>query len=157
MFPIFAPESSDRHPGAVRLVESLRTCDGIIISSPGYHGSVSGLIKNALDYTEDMVADPSPYLDRRPVGCIVSAYGWQATGSTLAALRSVMHALRAWPTPLGIAVNSTTKMFDDAGVCSDRGLSDNLKIMAHQIMWFRAGQGGRPHRHGRSDRHAIVR
>lgn len=140
VFPIFAPESPERHPDAVRLIESLRACDGIIISSPGYHGSMSGLIKNALDYTEDMVADPSPYLDGRPVGCIVCANGWQATGSTLAALRSVLHALRAWPTPLGITVNSKIKMFDEAGMCTDAGLADNLKIMAHQIMWFVQGR-----------------
>ena len=142
-FPIFAPEDSQRHPGALKLIASLRACDGIIVASPGYHGSMSGLIKNALDYTEDMVSDPSPYFDGRPFGCIACAYGWQATGSTLAALRSVAHALRAWPTPLGIAVNSMNKIFDASGRCTDETLSANLKLMARQIMWF-VGNSRRP-------------
>jgi FMN reductase len=32
------------------LVEAVRRADGVIISAPGYHGSISGLVKNALDY-----------------------------------------------------------------------------------------------------------
>ena len=38
---------------------SCRPCGphNIIIGSPGYHGSMSGLIENALDYTEDWRAD----------------------------------------------------------------------------------------------------
>lgn len=90
---------------AARLVAAMRKADGVIIASPGYHGTISGLVKNAIDYTEDMVNDPRIYFDGLPVGLIATAYGWQATGSTLAALRSVVHALRGWPTPLGAGIN----------------------------------------------------
>ncbi len=48
---------------------------------------------------------------RRSVGLIATAYGWQATGSTLATLRSIVHALRGWPTPLGAAINSSGGIF----------------------------------------------
>lgn len=134
--PLYAPENDERDPRAGHLVESLRRCDGAIVSSPGYHGSISGLLKNALDYAEDTARDPSPYLDGRPFGCIACAYGWQATGSTLVALRSIAHALRAWPTPLGVAVNTMNKLFDEDGVCIDAGVRSNVKIMASQMMRF---------------------
>ncbi|WP_163579655.1 NADPH-dependent FMN reductase, partial [Klebsiella pneumoniae] len=80
--PMFAPERPDRSDEARALIAALRRADGIVISSPGYHGSMSGLIKNALDYTEDMRDDAQPYFDGRAVGCIACAAGWQATGST---------------------------------------------------------------------------
>jgi FMN reductase len=134
--PLYAPESLERDARAVRLIELLRVCDGVIIASPGYHGSISGMLKNALDYAEDLSRDPAPYLDGRPMGCIACAYGWQATGSTLNGLRSIAHALRAWPTPLGIAINSQVSLFDASGACIDSSLNTNLAIMAQQLIGF---------------------
>jgi len=136
VLPLYAPEESWRDPNAVRLIDLLRRCDGVIVASPGYHGSVSGLLKNVLDYTEDMARDASPYLDGKPFGAIACAYGWQATGSTLAALRSVAHALRAWPTPLGVAINSSLKIFDEDGQCMDDGVMSNLSVMVDQMLGF---------------------
>lgn len=105
--PMYDPETENVDE-AVRLIESLRRADGVIIASPGYHGSVSGLVKNALDYIEDLREDDHPYLSGRAVGCVTTAYGWQAAVTTLQTLRSIVHALRGWPTPLGAAINSAT-------------------------------------------------
>lgn len=136
VMPLYAPETLERDPAAARLVDLLRRCDGVIISSPGYHGSISGTIKNALDYAEDTARDERPYLEGRPAGCVACAYGWQATGSTLVALRSVVHALRGWPTPLGVAANTTMKLFDDDGDCTDPALQGGLAVMASQLLHF---------------------
>jgi FMN reductase len=87
------------------MIEAVRLADAVLIGSPGYHGSLSGLVKNALDYLEALRDDIRPYLSGRSVGLMVTAYGWQAAVTTLTALRQIVHALRAWPTPLGIAVN----------------------------------------------------
>ena len=57
------------------------------------------MVKNALDTLEITAKDAAPYFDGRPVGTIVTAYGWQATGSTLAALRAIVQAMRGWNTP----------------------------------------------------------
>lgn len=105
--PIFDPQIASGTALANQLINALRTADGVIVASPGYHGSVSGLVKNALDYTELMNSDPEPYLSNRSVGLIVTAYGWQAVNSTLNTLRSITHALRGWPTPYGATINST--------------------------------------------------
>ena len=136
--PLYAPENPERDPKAQRLIDLVRRADGLVIASPGYHGSVSGMIKNALDYFEDTARDESPYLDRRTVGCIACAFGWQATGSTLSALRTIVHALRGWPTPLGIAANSAAPLFDETGNCIDPGLQENMRILAAQVMRFTA-------------------
>jgi FMN reductase len=126
--PLYAPERNERTPEAGRLVGALAGADGVIIASPGYHGGPSGLIKNALDYVEDLRNAPRTYLDGVPVGCIVCAHGWQATATTLLALRSVVHALRGWPTPFGAAINSAAAGLEDDDVRAQ------LRLVGRQVV-----------------------
>src|SRR5919107_5543294 len=128
VLPFYDPAVAERSEVAHRLVATLREADGVVLVSPGYHGTVSGLVKNALDYVEDLRADTRPYLDGRAVGCVAMALGWQATVTTLTALRSIVHALRGWPTPLGSAVNTTEVAFDDQG-CSDPQVEKALRTI----------------------------
>jgi FMN reductase len=134
--PMYAPERPGRTEAATDLVDAIRRADGLVIASPGYHGGVSGLVKNALDYVEDLRDDPRPYLDGRAVGCIACAYGWQATTTTLVALRSIVHALRGWPTPLGIAMNSAEPVFADDGAIQHAGAAAQVALLGDQIVQF---------------------
>lgn len=126
-------------PGAVRssqemaLVDALRRASGVIIASPGYHGSVSGLVKNAIDLIEETAKDARVYLSDVPVGLIATAYGWQATGTTVAALRSIVHALRGWPTPFAAAINSGQCRFDATGGCGDPAVAEQLALVGRQV------------------------
>ncbi|WDS36532.1 NAD(P)H-dependent oxidoreductase [Pseudoxanthomonas sp.] len=88
------------------LIGIVRRADAVILASPSYHGGLSGLLKNALDTLEELSGDERPYLDGRAVGCIVTAYGWQAGGTVLTGLRASAHALRGWPTPYGAVINT---------------------------------------------------
>ncbi|MGH3827047.1 MAG: NADPH-dependent FMN reductase [Pseudonocardiaceae bacterium] len=136
ILPFYDPAVTERGPVAHRLVDALRYADGVVLVSPGYHGTVSGLVKNALDYVEDLRAEPRPYLDGRAVGCVAMALGWQAAVTTLGALRSIVHALRGWPTPLGAALNSTQVRFDDRGVPSDPAIDRTLRTIGEQVVQF---------------------
>lgn len=132
--PMYNPHDPVRTPEAIALVEALRGADAVIVGSPGYHGAVSGLVKNALDYVEDMRTDPTVYLDNKPWGCVTCAYGWQAAVGTLGQLRGIGHALRAWPTPIGVAINSADKIWDDTGALIDTGVRDQLELLAMQVL-----------------------
>jgi FMN reductase len=134
--PPFEPEKQERTPEERELVEAVRSADGLIVATPGYHGGVSGLVKNALDLLEDLRDDSRSYLDGRAVGCIVTAAGWQTCGSTLAALRSIVHALRGWPTPLGAALNTAEEIFDASGACTDGKASTQLYAVGRQVVDF---------------------
>jgi FMN reductase len=136
--PMYAPERPGRTPAATELVAAIRRADGLVIASPGYHGGVSGLVKNALDYAEDLRDDARPYLDGRAVGCIACAYGWQATTTTLVALRSIVHALRGWPTPLGIAMNSAEPVFAPDGSIQHPGAQAQVQLLGEQVLQFAA-------------------
>lgn len=140
--PLYLTRPVQEVPMAGELVDAVRKADGVIIASPGYHGSISGLVKNALDYLEETARDERPYLSGLPVGLIVTAYGWQATGSTLAALRSIVHALRGWPTPFGVTINSAQSRFSD-GTCSDPTTVRQIGLSAEQVLAFaRAHEAG---------------
>jgi FMN reductase len=122
-------------PAASTLLNALRSADGVIIASPGYHGSVSGLLKNAIDYLEETAKEERAYFHGIPVGLIATAYGWQATSSTLSTLRTIVHALRGWPTPLGAAVNSSGGIFSGER-CSDPKVIDLLDEVGRQVVEF---------------------
>jgi FMN reductase len=134
--PMYTPESSVRSDHAQQMIAALRRANGVIISTPCYHGSVSGLVKNALDYTEDMCKDPEPYLDGRAVGLIVCGHGWQSTGVVLSAFRSIVHALRGWPTPMGVAINTLVEHFDEKGVGMAEQSARQMTIMVGQVIEF---------------------
>lgn len=132
--PLYAPERSERTDAARRLVEHVRRADGIVVGSPGYHGTVSGLVKNALDYLEDTAKDERPYFHDRAVGCVALAYGWQAAVSTLGTLRTIVHALRGWPTPMGAAINAATTGFEADGGPADEGARFQLELVGRQVV-----------------------
>ena len=134
--PMYEPDNPERTDAARDLVAQLALADGIILGSPGYHGSISGLIKNALDYAEDLRGDRRPYFSGRAVGCIATAGGWPGAVNTLGALRDIVHALRGWPTPLGAAINSSERVFDDDGQCVVPRVSQMLDLIAAEVLGF---------------------
>ncbi len=134
--PLYNPRAAERTDHEREFVEAVRAASGIIISSPGYHGSISGVVKNALDLLEETAQDDRPYFADMPVGLIATAYGWQATGSTIAALRSIVHALRGWPTPFAAAINTQITKFDDQGGATDPAVVEQLCLIGRQVARF---------------------
>ncbi len=135
-FTAYDPATADSVVAAQALIQAARRADCVIISSPGYHGGISGLLKNALDYLQGLADDPRPYLQHKAVGCIVAAAGWQAGATTLSSLRATVHALRGWPTPLGVVVNSMTKPFGPDGEIVDAKVGEQLAILGAEVVAF---------------------
>lgn len=114
LLPLYGTaDASD--PQVAHLLQVVASADALVIASPAYHGGISGLVKNALDYLEELRQRPEPYLDGRAVGCIISTLGLQAGGTALSSLRASVHALRGWPTPLGVVLDSSAPLFDASG------------------------------------------
>jgi len=132
-FPMYEAAAAPSLPAA-RFLDAVRNADGLIIATPAYHGAMSGLLKNALDYLEELRGAPAPYLDGKAIGVIVSAVGPQASGTTLANVRAVVHALRGWPTPHGVTLISS--MTDESDPVP--GARNDLKALADQVYEFAA-------------------
>lgn len=130
--PHYGSEAQVKGDGRA-LVEAVRAADGVLIAAPGYHGTISGLVKNALDFLEELAKDARPYLDGRAVGLIATAYGDQATMSTLFAMRSIVHALRGWPTPMGATIRTYRGLFSPDGECLDDRARMQLELVGQQV------------------------
>jgi FMN reductase len=134
--PLYNPRDNYRSQDSEELVNLLDRCDSAIFSSPSYHGTVSGTVKNAIDYAEDLVERGVSYLQDKAIGCIGCGSGWQGAVGALNTLRSIAHALRAWPTPMGVAINTSQPTFAADGRCLDARLADQLQLVGHQVTTF---------------------
>jgi FMN reductase len=133
--PLYSPEETARNELQRELIDTIRQADGLIFATPAYHAGISGLLKNAIDLLEDLRDDARPYLQDRAVGCIVTAYGLQGAGGTLSSVRTIVHALRGWPTPLGVTVN-TIEAPDAAEDGAGRKALTQVELLARQVVDF---------------------
>jgi NAD(P)H-dependent FMN reductase len=86
--------------------------DAIVLGTPNYHGSYSGVLKNALDYLgRDEFAG-------KTVGLLEVA-GGSFPGSALAHLRTVARTLNAWTLPVEVAVPSSHSTVRADGIADD--------------------------------------
>src|SRR3546814_17451286 len=79
-------------------------------------------------------------LNGLPVGLVATAFGWQATGGTLLAMRSIVHALRGWPTPFGAAINTSAGPFRE-GCCADPRIAEQLALVGTPVVEFARVRG----------------
>lgn len=83
------------------LVQTVRRAQAFIWASPTYHGTVSGVFKNALDMLELLCDDDPPYLVGKAVGLIAVS-----DSQTFSAMASSVHELRGWLAPAQITLDS---------------------------------------------------
>jgi len=97
---------------------------------------VTGLIKNAIDYMTDLMEDTRPYLTGRAVCCIAAGGGLPGAVTALSSLRDIVHALRGWPTPMQVPINSSAKPFAEDGSCTDPKLTKMIQAAQDDVWSF---------------------
>ena len=98
-----------------RFIEALRGADAVILSTAAYHGTLAGVTKNALDFTQFMARDERPYLQDRVFGLISTAGGEMAATNSTRAMVDVVHALRGVVAPLVVAIPQAWRHTDEDG------------------------------------------
>lgn len=132
--PMYDPGSTESDPHVRRIIDLVHRADALVIASPAYHAGISGLVKNMLDHLEVLrTADP-PYLEGKTVGCITTSRGAQGGALTLASLRSVVHALRGWPTPLGVVIDTSLPALATDNELIQETARNQLHIMTTQVL-----------------------
>ena len=117
-----------------QFLESVREADALVVSAAAYHGTLAGVTKNALDFTQFLARDESPYLDGKVVGLVATAGGEQATTNTTAALVNVVHALRGIVAPLMVPIPKAWRLSDDEGNITDENYGGRLDRLGELLV-----------------------
>ena len=104
--PMFVPDlpvegyPSSQQANITRFIEACRRADVMIWASPTYHGALSGVVKNALDFMEFLSDDEPPYLQGRAVGLLTIP-----DSATFVSMINAVHELRAWLAPTQVTLS----------------------------------------------------
>jgi FMN reductase len=139
--PMFLPDRAfedypiEKQDIIARLIAAYRRADAMIWASPTYHGTVSGVFKNAIDFAELLAQDARPYLQ----GCAVGIIAVNDT-STLTAMSHCVHDLRAWLAPTQIM--ATGKSFSEMRDLVDDRVKKRLAKQVDELVSFVVSRQG---------------
>jgi FMN reductase len=133
--PMYNPEDEDAgRPGsAARLIESCQAADGLLWSSPMYQGTISGALKNALDWLHPLGKRDPPYLHDKVIGLISAAGGTQGL-QAINTMEFAVRALRGWAVPYVVPVAAAHRIFDREGRIQDEGIELQLKTLGAEVV-----------------------
>ncbi|RKU07675.1 NADPH-dependent FMN reductase [Candidatus Poribacteria bacterium] len=120
-------DESEYPPDVFKLKEKVKRAHGILLGTPEYHGSFSGVLKNALDlmrYEE---------FENKVVGLIGVSGGRMGAGNALSMLRTVGATLRAWVIPTDVSIPNASEAFDENGNLLDPELVERTKAVGQQV------------------------
>ncbi len=120
-------EDYNQFPDVARLQNTVKEADGLILATPEYHGSVSGVLKNALDLMS------FEHLSGKMTG-LISVLGGQPNSNALNDLRLIMRWVHAWVIPEQIAIGQAWKAFSEDGKLIDEKLSQRFDQFAQSLV-----------------------
>jgi FMN reductase len=129
--PMYNADVAEPTEAAARLIEACYSADGMIWSSPLYQGTISGALKNALDWLH-LLGDRHPaYLHDKVIGLISAAggtHGLQAINTMEFSVR----ALRGWAVPYVVPVAG--RVFDADARILDETVELQLETLGREVV-----------------------
>src|SRR5690349_8988822 len=99
------PDGLQVIPEVQRLRDRIKKADGVIIGTPEYHGSFTGVLKNALDLTG------FAEWEGKMVALVGVAGGRMGAHQALHSLRDIGRSLHAWVIPDQVAIPQAYRSF----------------------------------------------
>jgi NAD(P)H-dependent FMN reductase len=128
--PIYDARSDEStYPENVhRFKQKMLEAEGYILASPEYHGSVSGVLKNALDFIG------ARELEGKFVALLGTSGGALGATNTLNTLNIICRTLHAWPLPSMPSVPQAYQAFHPDGSLKDEKLESRLKRLGVDLV-----------------------
>jgi NAD(P)H-dependent FMN reductase len=133
--PFYHPDLHETEcPPADFLLDAFRKARAFVWCTPSYHYSISGALKNALDFLELLAEDDPPYLGGRIVGLIATSSGPIAAVHAIGAMEQIVHALRGYVVPATAPICPVRAAVDaEAGVIKDERTKLKLVQMVEEM------------------------
>lgn len=111
-----------------KITTALKWADALVLASPDYHGSMSGTLKNFLDYFWEDFAG-------KTFGYIIASH---EKGLTVAdQMRTAVRQCYGWSMPYNISINGE-KDFDSEGNMVNPALVKRIKMLARDLVTYGA-------------------
>ena len=114
-----------------RLKKIVTQADGVILTTPEYHGSYSSVIKLVIDN----LGYPS-VLEGKPVALLGVASGQIGAIKALEHLRSVCAHIGAIVLPSSVSVAGVTQLFDSKGLCLNPKIEQRVRNLAKALIEY---------------------
>jgi len=101
--------------------------DAFVLSSPEYHGTMSGVMKNNLDWLYSKHTSGKLF-------ALMSTLGGQSSNNTLNHMRIAARWIHGWVIPEQVAVPNVKNAFNDDGEIIDEGINERIKVMAESLI-----------------------
>ncbi|WP_336339197.1 NADPH-dependent FMN reductase [Haloarcula brevis] len=125
--PVF--DADRREAGdAVAFADEIHAADSILLGTPVYHGSYSGVLKNALDYCG------FDEFEHKTVGLLAVA-GGSFPITALEHLRSVCRALNCWVIPHQAAIPNARNHIADGRIV-DAGIDERVATLGEEAVQY---------------------
>jgi NAD(P)H-dependent FMN reductase len=116
-------DGGDEYPGfpdVKRLRNTVKQADALILATPEYHGTMSGVLKNALDLMgfDELSGKMTAH---------ISVLGGQVNNNALNDLRTTLRWVHAWTIPEQVAIGQAWNAFDEQGHLKDARLAKRLE------------------------------
>jgi azobenzene reductase len=130
--PIFGEQAN--RPAAVlesikKISRQLQEADGLILVTPEYHGSYSGVIKNALDYFWGE-------FKTKPIAVAAASAGRMGGINASTQLQHVILSLGAYPLPLKLLVPDIQNAFDNSFNALNESVASSAAKFLDEFLWF---------------------
>ena len=120
-------DAIEGNAGVQRLRQKVLEASGIILATPNYHGSLSGVLKNALDLMS------MREFEGKVVGLIGVSGGRMGGTATLNALRAIGRTLHAWVIPSEAWIYDADSAFTEDGRIKDLGSEQRVRDVGRKI------------------------
>lgn len=130
--PMYTPDATEVSDSVRQMCDEVGQADGLLWSSPLYHGTISGSFKNALDWLQLLSEREPAYLTDKVVGLISTAGGTQGL-QAVNTMEFVVRSLRGWAVPLVIPIPQAWRVFDKAGQTHDAKVAEQLHALGHEV------------------------
>ena len=125
--PLVGEEGCWAHPNVKEFQSLLESCDAFFLSSPEYHGTMSGVMKNTMDWMYDK------HVGGKVFG-LMSTLGGVTNSNTLNHMRIALRWLHAWPVPEQLAIGHVKEAFDEDGHLVDESLQERLSNLVEAVL-----------------------
>ncbi len=125
-------DGGDEEPtgDVLKLQKLVGSARGIILGTPEYHGSYSGVLKNAMDL---MGFDE---FEGKMVGLLGVSGGMMGGFNAMNELRTVGRTLHSWVIPSQVAIPNAASVFDKSGNITDEKIQGRLMKLGQQVASF---------------------